>query len=116
MGSLVTLLTRVLGIVLVAVGVLGFLMPSPLLGIFEVDTMHNIIHVASGAIALVVAGTYAMSRMYLIIFGVVYGIVAIAGFVQGDTVLGLIGVNMADNLLHTGIAAACLIVGMGSKA
>ena len=115
MGSLVRPLTRVLGVVLVVVGLLGFFMSSPLLGFFEVDTLHNIIHLASGAIALVVGGNQGMSRMYLIIFGLVYAAVAVIGFLQGTTVLGLIIVNGADNLLHTAIAAACLIVGFGSK-
>ena len=115
MGTLVSPLTRLLGVVLVVVGLLGFVMSSPLLGIFEVDTLHNIIHLASGAIALVVGGNYGMAKMYLIIFGLIYGAVAVVGFVQGSTVLGLIGVNMADNVLHLGIAAACLVVGFGSK-
>ena len=115
MGSLVRPLTRILGVVLVIVGLLGFFASSPLLGYFEVDTLHNLIHLASGVIALVVGGNHAMARMFLIIFGLVYGAVAVIGFVQANTVLGLFAVNAADNFLHTGIAAACLIVGFGSK-
>ncbi len=115
MGALVSPLTRILGVVLVIVGLLGFFMPSPLLGIFEVDMLHNIIHLASGAIALVVGGNHAMARMFLIIFGLVYAGVAVIGFLQGDTVLGLFGVNMADNLLHVAIGGVCLVVGFGSK-
>lgn len=116
MGSLVRPLTRVLGVVLVVVGLLGFFMSSPLLGIFEVDTLHNIIHLASGAIALVVGGNQGMSRMFLIVFGLVYAAVAVIGFLQGDNVLGLFMVNAADNLLHVAIGAVCLVVGFGSKA
>lgn len=115
MGALVSPLTRLLGVVLVVVGLLGFFMQSPLLGIFEVDTLHNIIHLASGAIALVVGGNHAMARMFLIIFGFVYLAVAVIGFVQGDTVLGLFVVNMADHYLHAAIAAVCLVVGFGSQ-
>lgn len=116
MGALVTPLTRILGVVLVVVGLLGFFMTSPLLGLFEVDMMHNIIHLASGAIALVVAGNHSMARMFLIIFGLIYAAVAVIGFVQGDTVLGLFGVNMMDNYLHVAIGGVCLVVGFGSKA
>ena len=115
MGSLVSPLTRLLGVVLVVVGLLGFVMDSPLLGFFEVDTIHNIVHLASGAVALVVGGNHAMARMYLIIFGFVYAAVAVIGYLQGS-VLGLFDVNMADNVLHAAIAAACLVVGFGSKA
>ncbi len=116
MGALVTPVTRVLGVVLVVVGLLGFFMESPLLGFFEVDTIHNIIHLASGAIALVVGGNHAMARMFLIIFGLVYAAVAVIGFVQGNTVLGIFGVNMMDNYLHVAIGAVCLVIGFGSKA
>ena len=115
MGSLVSPLTRLLGVVLVVIGLLGFVMSSPLLGIFEVDTLHNIIHLASGAIALVVGGNRSMARMFLIIFGLVYAGVAIIGFVQETTVLGLFCVNQADNILHAAIGAVCLVVGFGSK-
>ena len=116
MGTLVTPLTRVLGVVLVIVGLLGFFMKSPLLGYFEVDTIHNIIHLASGAIALAVAGNMSTARMYLIVFGFVYAAVALVGYVQGSSVLGIFAVNMADNMLHVVIGAVCLVVGFGSKA
>lgn len=116
MDSLVRPVTRVLGVVLLVVGLLGFFMSSPLLGIFEVDTLHNIIHLATGAVALIVGGNMAMSRMFLIIFGLVYGAVAVLGYMQGTNVLGLFAVNAADNVLHALIAAVCLVVGFGSKA
>ncbi len=115
MGTLVRPVTRILGVVLVLVGILGFFMSNPLLGIFEVDMLHNIIHLASGAIALIVAGNQMMSKMFLIIFGLVYAGVALIGYVQGNTVLGLFAVNMADNILHAAIAAVCLVVGFGAK-
>lgn len=115
MGSLVTPVTRLLGVVLLVVGLLGFVMESPLLGLFEVDTVHNLIHLASGVVALLVAGSRSGARMYLIVFGLVYGLVAVLGYTSGS-VLGLFTVNGADNLLHTAIAALCLVVGFGSKA
>ncbi|NOS68033.1 MAG: DUF4383 domain-containing protein [Candidatus Peribacteraceae bacterium] len=115
MGALVSPLTRILGVVFVLIGVLGFFMSSPLLGIFEVDTIHNVIHLASGVVALVVGGNHAMARLYLIIFGLVYAAVALIGYMQGTTVLGIFPVNDADNILHAVIGAACLVVGFGSK-
>lgn len=116
MDTLVRPVTWILGLVLLVVGLLGFVMPSPLLGIFAVDTLHNIIHVLSGAIGLIAVNMGHMpARMYLILFGLVYLAVAVIGYVQQTTVLNLITVNMADNMLHAGIAALCLIVGFGSK-
>jgi hypothetical protein len=101
----------VLGAVLVLVGVLGFVLPSPLLGIFEVNTLHNVIHLASGALTLIAAmqGIGAM-RLWGRIFGLVYVLVGIIGFVMPD-MFGLMHLNMADNLLHLGLAAIFLYVG-----
>ena len=101
----------VLGSVLVLVGVLGFVMPSPLLGLFEVNMLHNLIHLASGALTLLAAtqGIGAM-RLWGRIFGLVYLAVGILGFVMPD-MFGLMHVNMPDNLLHVGLAAIFLYVG-----
>lgn len=116
MNNLAKLYATVLGAVLTVVGVLGFvpaLAPGGnLLGIFAIDPLHNIIHILSGVVGLAVAfaarGAYA--RYYALIFGAVYGLVTIIGFIQGTTVLGLINVNLADNILHLLIAAASLAV------
>lgn len=111
-----TTLTWVLGLVLTLVGVLGFF-NDPVLGIFETDSTHNLIHLISGLVGLFAASKGAtLSRQYLIVFGLVYAVVAVLGFMSGTDVLGLITINTADNYLHTAIAAACLIVGFGKKA
>jgi hypothetical protein len=115
MNSLVKSLTWILGIVLLLVGILGFV-NNPILGIFEVDTIHNSIHILSGVIALIaVSSGESMARLYLIVFGIVYGLVTILGFMNGGNVLGLIMVNQADNYLHAAISIVCLGVGFGSK-
>ena len=112
-------LAWVFGIVFVLVGVLGFVPAvtpdGHFLGIFEVDPVHNIIHLLSGILALGAAWTGSYARLYFQVFGVVYGVVAVAGFVQGDTVLGLIATNMADHVLHLAIAAVALWAGFGMK-
>jgi hypothetical protein len=112
MRMLVTPLTWILGVVLLLVGLAGFVTGSPLL-VFDVDPLHNIIHVVSGIAGLAMAGTYGKARLFLIVFGLVYGLVAVLGFATGS-VLGLIMVNGPDNVLHIAIAAACLLVGFGS--
>ena len=102
----------VLGSVLVLVGVAGFVMPSPLLGLFEVNAFHNIVHLATGGLTLVAAsqGIGAM-RTWGKILGAVYLAVGIAGFVSPD-MFGLMQVNMPDNLLHLALAAVYLYVGL----
>ncbi|MEK7628643.1 MAG: DUF4383 domain-containing protein [Patescibacteria group bacterium] len=112
-------LTWAFGAIFVAVGVLGFVPGATsggyLLGIFEVDSLHNMVHLLSGVVALLVAGmapTYA--RMYFQVFGVVYLLVTISGFVMGSAA-GLFVVNMADNILHVAISAVALWAGFLSK-
>jgi preprotein translocase subunit Sss1 len=110
-------IAKVFGIIFVLVGVLGFVPgitnDGHLLGVFEVNTLHNIIHLLTGIFALVLAKNSA--KMFFKVFGVVYLIVTIVGFVQGGTVLGLFGVNMADNVLHLVIAAFALWLGFMKK-
>ncbi len=114
MSTLVKPFTWILGVVLLLVGILGFVLPSPLLGLFEVDTMHNVVHILSGVVGLWAASTgYQYSRLFLMVFGLVYALVAVLGF-MGGSILGLFTVNTPDNYLHAAIAAACLVVAFGS--
>lgn len=113
------------GVVFLAIGALGFvpaLAPvgadghAMLLGIFMVGGLHNVIHLASGAAAL--AGglaSEAYARLYFQVFGVVYALVTVLGFVGNGSVLGILPVNMADNFLHLAIAAVALTLGFAVK-
>jgi hypothetical protein len=111
------------GAIFLLVGILGFfpaLTPAVeggerhLLGIFEVDTVHNIVHVLSGAAALIAGLTSARySRLYFKIFGAVYALVTLVGMVSGSA-LGLFHVNAADNILHLVLAIALLAIGFGT--
>lgn len=106
------------GLVFLVVGILGFVpavtKDQMLLGIFHVNTAHNAVHLLSGVVALLcgLMGAGA-AKMYFRIFGLVYGAVAVLGFLNpGDTMLlGLISNNTADTWLHVGIAAVSLILG-----
>jgi|SRR6185503_4627369 len=109
------------GVILTLVGVLGFIPgvtndDGKLLGIFAVDTLHNVIHLASGILGIFAARMGAsQAAMFAKIFGLVYALVTIVGFVQGDTVVGLFGVNMADNVLHLLVAVIFLYAGFSNK-
>jgi len=113
-------LAMLFGIVFVLVGLLGFVPgvttdSGLLLGIFQVSPLHNTIHLLSGIAALLAVGGKSedYAQLYFRVFGVVYALVAIDGFVQGTTVLGLFDINMADNWLHTVLAVAILGIGFG---
>lgn len=116
MSGLAKPLAWLLGVVLTVVGVLGFVLPSPLLGLFAVDPVHNVVHLLSGVIGLAAASKgESMAKLFLIVFGLIYLVVTAWGFFVNENVLGIFVVNSADNYLHLAIGAVCVIVGFGSK-
>lgn len=112
---MITKTVKLLGAVFILIGILGFvsaLTPNGLLlNIFAVDTVHNIVHLLSGILALAFAarGTH-MAQMFSKVFGIVYGLVAIIGLTS-PTILGLFVVNGADNVLHIVLAVVFLVLG-----
>jgi hypothetical protein len=105
----------VIGIVFVLVGLLGFV-NNPVLGLFQVNPLHNLIHIISGVVLLAGAFSSLGSSMALKIIGVVYALVAILGFfaVNADgMLLGLIPVNSADQWLHVVLAVVILVAAFG---
>jgi len=114
------LYATLVGGVLVVAGIIGFFYSasfgSPgevddVFGILSVNAWHNLVHILTGAIGLLVAG-YA-ARQYALWLGAIYIAIAIWGFVigSGDSILGFIPVNTEDDFLHLilgvlGVAAA----------
>lgn len=108
------LYATLVGGTLVVVGIIGFFYSasfgSPgdvddVFGIFGVNAWHNIVHILTGAIGLLVAG-YA-AREYALYLGIVYIAIAVWGFIvgSGDSILGFIPVNTEDNFLHLVLGA-----------
>jgi hypothetical protein len=113
------------GISLLLAGIFGFISDSSFdtgdgvqgdtfLG-FEVNAIHNLIHLASGAVLLAASPKRASARAVALGFGLVYGLVAIIGLIDGSDVLGLIPVNSADNVLHIALAALGILTGLISR-
>jgi hypothetical protein len=116
----------VFGVTLLLVGIIGFFVDAGFglgsdtegsnLILFEVNGIHNLVHIASGALLLAVASKPATARLGAIGFGAVYLLVTIIGFIQGDTVLGIFPVNTADNFLHVAISLLGIGAGLASSA
>ena len=117
----------IFGATLLLVGIIGFAADAgfdvgsdidgdKLLGIFEVSGIHNLVHIASGALLLAFAPKRASARLAALGFGAVYLLVTIIGFIQGDNVLGIIPVNSADNFLHVAISLLAIAAGLASTA
>ena len=109
------------GVIFVLVGLAGYvpaLTPDgKLLGVFAVNGAHNLVHILTGVIAIAIAvASPANMAAFFKIFGVVYGLVAVLGFLAGDQpLLGIIAHNMADMWLHVVIAAVSLYLGFAMK-
>lgn len=111
-------LATVLGIVLLAIGLWGMAIGGHdhQILVFGVNAGHNVIHLLSGAAALMAALLGERTAMiYCLAFGSVYGLVSVVGFFQVPAVVRMLNLNMADNFLHLAIAVACLWVGGQSK-
>ena len=87
-----------------------------LLAIFHVNTAHNLVHIVSGAIFLFAAMSGAgAARLWFQIFGVIYAIVAVLGFMNpAGPLLGMISNNPADTWLHVVLAVVMLAIGFGT--
>ncbi|HEY0010665.1 MAG TPA: DUF4383 domain-containing protein [Candidatus Paceibacterota bacterium] len=114
-------LAIVFGIVFVLVAVLGFV-DSGIAGengIFQTDTLHDLVHLILGLILLVVAFTApARSAAWLKILGIVYLVLAVLGFLtipEGGELLGLVLMNTADHWLHVVLGIALILAGMAGR-
>jgi len=119
------LLGVVFGAVYVLVGLLGFSVTAGvgffdtsgglLLGLFEVNILHNVAHLLIGA-ALLIAGLSSVpaARSLNTTVGAVYLVLGIVGlFIVGST-FNILAINAADNVLHFASAAVLLAVGLGA--
>ncbi len=85
-----------------------------LVGILDVNGWHNVVHVITGGLGLIVASSYGASRAYAIGLGSVYLLIAALGFIAGDgeELFNLIPVNTEDNFFHLLLGIAGLGAGM----
>jgi|SRR3989344_5820360 len=108
----------VLGAILTLVGIWGFVQ-NPVLGLFDANSMHSVVHLLSGLVLLAAAMWWGGSVAWaLIVLGAVYALVAVLGLVMEGPVLGLIDNSAADNWLHVLLAVVFLgagFMGRGSS-
>lgn len=119
MSNIQKTVSLVVGIVFIVVGVLGFVpilvsSGGDLLGIFAINALHNVVHLLIGILG-VAAASMGWPRLYNRIMGIVYLALAVLGFIPGlvmnGALLGLVSINLADNLLHLVVGAALTYIG-----
>jgi len=119
------LVATIFGAVYLLVGALGFAYTGGvgfvategglLLGIFEVNPLHNIVHLLVGA-ALLIAGLSSVvaAKTINVIIGAVYLLLGIVGFFLVGTALNILALNTFDHFLH--LASAIVLLGVGLAA
>jgi hypothetical protein len=108
----------IFGIIYLLVGILGFIpglaphhadMPNiavdsfygRLMGLFPVNILHNIVHIAIGLWGLLASRSVSGARLFGKALAIIYGLLAILGLIPGaNTMFGLVPIYGHDVWLH----------------
>ena len=109
-------IATILGVVFLLVGVAGFFAPT-LLGA-HFSTVHNVIHLVSGAVALWIGlkGSPSAARTFCLVFGAVYLLLGIAGFAMGTIELPGLHLGTVDHAIHVVFGVLFLLGAFATKA
>ncbi len=109
------------GILYALVGLAGFLVSGdvPFVGergepliAFDVNGLHNIVHLLIGVALIAASRRTASARGANLAIGGTYLVLGLLGPVIDDTAVDVIGLNGADHVLHLVSGAALLAVGL----
>lgn len=118
-------IATLIGVVFIAVGILGYV-DNPIIGdsgnaIFHADSTHNMVHIVSGVLFILVAmAAPAAASGFMIVFGLVYLALGVLGMTtigsEGMTkLIGFLHVNGNDNYLHIALGLVILIAGFATR-
>lgn len=110
------------GIVYAAIGVIGFFVTGfdnfashtnrTLLG-FELNPLHNLVHLAIGVAGILMSRTLRTARTYGWLLAVVFGATFVYGlFAVGNPSINFLSLNWADNWLHLVTALVGLLIAL----
>ena len=123
-------ITTILGIGFILAGIAGFIAPG-LLGM-HLSTSHNLVQLISGALALYLglAGPLVAVRIFNLVFGAVYLLLGVIGFIAGDpgtpsagvpgpsgeyiwrVIAGMLELGTVDHLVHILLGILFIIGGL----
>jgi hypothetical protein len=122
------------GIIYLIVGIAGFIpallqppaqnapqlvvdsLHGQLLGLFPVNILHTLVHLAIGIWGLVGAKSIGASVLFSRSLAVIYGLLAIMGLIPGlNSMFGLVPLHSHDIWLHAGTALIAAYFGFAAK-
>ena len=124
-------IATLLGAGFLLIGILGFVAPS-LLGM-HLSATHSVVHLLTGAVSLWLGlkGSPSAARTFCIVFGAVYLLLGVAGFVFGTdgapgvpgphdarlrkVIPGVFEVGTSDHIVHILLGAIYLVGGFASR-
>lgn len=116
---------QIFGIVFLLVGVIGLFVPNGMgmdadmettgriFGLFPVNLLHNVVHLAFGAWGLAASRSFAASRSYGRIGAGIYGLLVVLAFVDPE-MFGLVPIGGHDIWLHALLAAGLAYIGFAA--
>jgi len=112
------------GAIYLLVGIVGFFITGfddfaghgdHTLLIFDINPLHNVVHILIGVVGLALSRTLAGARTFGLLLLVGYGAAFVYGLVATGQDWDVLNLNWADNVLHIASAAvgAVIVVGAG---
>ncbi|MEO7970318.1 MAG: DUF4383 domain-containing protein [bacterium] len=107
---------KIMGLVLLLVGVLGFTHVLDSLGA-HLSPAHNLVHILTGVISLYFgfAGSLSGAKGFCIIFGLVYLLLGILGLAMGELHIGPLMLGKVDHGIHLIVGAIFLAGGLFTR-
>jgi len=115
------ILALAFGAIYLLIGIIGFFITGfddffghtdkTLLG-FEINGMHNVVHLVIGIAGLALARTLAGARSYGWLLAVGYGAAFVYGLFATDKDWDFLSLNWADNILHLATALVGLVIAL----
>jgi Domain of unknown function (DUF4383) len=124
MRTTVQRVALIFGVVFILVALLGFFTdggmrmdtedPGLVLGLFPVNLLHNLVHLAFGVWGIAASRTWSAAVTYCRVGGVIYLVLALLGFVAPDG-FGLVPLGGNDIWLHVLLGVALAAVGFTAR-
>lgn len=120
--TLPEMLALAFGAIYLLVGIVGFFVTGfddffahnteDKLLIFEINGMHNVVHIVIGVAGLLLSRTLAAARTYGWLLAVGYGAAFVYGLIAIGETWDFLSINAADNVLHLLTALVGLVIAL----